>query len=142
YEGCVLRCCVGNGVLGLWVAESVVQSLLCSFGLNRYSSLACRSSMDKMKVVFIRARSEDASFIGLMRELCSGLRLSLTKNRRLIAELGALGQRGDEFRSLDCMREMVVRDSAMLGVMEQLLTSTHVGMCLKAGYVAAMYEAE
>ncbi|GJU32024.1 hypothetical protein Tco_1175613 [Tanacetum coccineum] len=154
---------VGNGVLGLWVAESVVQSLLCSFGLNRYiytlsfrfwtmdaflildklTEIADSSRLqDKIKVVFIRARSEDASFIGLMRELCSGLRLSLTKNRQLIAELEALGQRGDAFRSLDYMREMVVRDSATLGVLEQLLTSTHVGMCLKAGYVASMYEAE
>ncbi|GKE34686.1 hypothetical protein Tco_1454008 [Tanacetum coccineum] len=70
---------VGNGVLGLWVAESVVQSLLCSFGLNR---------------------------------------------------------------SLDYMREMVVRVSATLGGMEQLLDNTHVGMCLKAGYVADMDEVE
>nr|GEU66376.1 hypothetical protein [Tanacetum cinerariifolium] len=58
------------------------------------------------------------------------------------AELEALGQRGDALRSLDYMGEMVVRDSATLRVLEQLLASTHVGMRLKAGYVADMDEAE
>ncbi|GKB11291.1 hypothetical protein Tco_0845214 [Tanacetum coccineum] len=97
---------------------------------------------DKMKVLFSRARNEDESFIGLMRELCSGLRLSLNKNQRLIAELEALGQRRDALRCLEYMREMVVRDSAMLGVLEQLLASTHVGMRLKAGCATDMDEAE
>ncbi|GJX30354.1 hypothetical protein Tco_0238433 [Tanacetum coccineum] len=109
----------GNRALGLWVAENAVQSLLCSFGLIRLTEIVDSSRLqDKMKVVFSRARSEDESFIGLMRDLCSGLRLSLTKNRQLIAELEALGQRGDALRSLDYMREMVVRDSATLEVLE------------------------
>ncbi|GKF76915.1 hypothetical protein Tco_0229385 [Tanacetum coccineum] len=87
--------------------------------LDRLTEIVDSSRLqDKMKVVFSRARSEDESFIGLMRDLCSGLRLSLTKNRQLIAELEALGQRGDALRSLDYMREMVVRDSATLEVLE------------------------
>nr|GEY37370.1 hypothetical protein [Tanacetum cinerariifolium] len=97
---------------------------------------------DKRKVVFSLARSDDESFIELMCDLCSGLRLILNKNRRSIAELEALRQRGDVLKSLDYMGEMVVRDSAMLGVLEQLLASTHVGTRLKAGYVADMDEAE
>nr|GFA70611.1 hypothetical protein [Tanacetum cinerariifolium] len=75
------------------------------------------NDLDKTKVVFSQARSADESFIELMRSLCSSLRLSLNKHRRLIAEMEALGQRGDALRSLDYMREMVVCDSATLGVL-------------------------
>ena len=46
---------------------------------------------DKMKILFIRTNSEDECFIGIVRDLCCGLKLSLSKNRRLIAELEALG---------------------------------------------------
>nr|GEX58343.1 hypothetical protein [Tanacetum cinerariifolium] len=97
---------------------------------------------DKIKLVFSRAHIEDESFIGLMHDICSGLRLTRTKNRRLIVELEALGQRGDALQSLEYMREMVIYDSAMLGALEQLLASTHVGMRLKASYVTDMDEAE
>nr|GFC17319.1 hypothetical protein [Tanacetum cinerariifolium] len=97
---------------------------------------------DMMKVVFSRARSEDEYFIGLMCDLCSRLRLSLNKNRQLIAELEALGQQGDALRSLEYMRDMVVRDSITLGVLEQLLASSYVGMRLKAGYADDIDEAE
>nr|GFB44357.1 hypothetical protein [Tanacetum cinerariifolium] len=44
----------------------------------------------------------------------------------------------DALRSLDYLREMVVRDSRTLGVLEQLLVGDHVGMRLKDGYVADM----
>nr|GEZ69348.1 zinc finger, CCHC-type [Tanacetum cinerariifolium] len=97
---------------------------------------------DKMKVVFSRVSIEDESFIGLMHDLYSDLTLSLTKNRRLIAELEALGQRGDALKPLKYMREMVARDFVTLGVLEQLLVGTHVGMRLKDGYVADMEETE
>ncbi|GJW64669.1 hypothetical protein Tco_0116553 [Tanacetum coccineum] len=81
--------------------------------LDKLTEIADSSRLqDKMKVVFSRARSEDESFIGLMRDLCSGL------------------------------RELVVCDSATLGVLEQLLAGTHVGMRLKAGYVADIEETE
>ncbi|GKC65309.1 hypothetical protein Tco_1097907 [Tanacetum coccineum] len=95
---------------------------------------------DKMKVVFVQARGADESFIALMRDLCSALRVSITKNRRLIAELEALGQRGEALKPLDYMKEMVGRDSATLGVLEQLLAGTHVGMRLKASYISEMEE--
>ncbi|GKC36940.1 hypothetical protein Tco_1049324 [Tanacetum coccineum] len=95
-----------------------------------------------MNLVFSGARSEDESFIGLMRDLCFGFRMRLNKNRRLIAELEALGQRGDALRCLDYLREMVVHDSGTLGVLEQLLASAHVGICLKDGYVADMQQME
>ncbi|GJT29714.1 hypothetical protein Tco_0909989 [Tanacetum coccineum] len=48
--------------------------------------------------------------------------------------LEALGQRGDALKSLDYLREMVVCDSGMLGVLEQLLAGSHVGMPMKDGY--------
>ncbi|GJY16887.1 hypothetical protein Tco_0387309 [Tanacetum coccineum] len=97
---------------------------------------------DKMKVVFTRACTEDESFAGLMRDLCFGLRMTLSKKRRLIAELEALGEGGDAVRSLDHMREMVARDYDTLGILEQLLARTHVRMSLKDGYVADMEEKE
>ncbi|GJY58828.1 hypothetical protein Tco_0458720 [Tanacetum coccineum] len=49
---------------------------------------------------------------------------------------------GDALRSLDYLREMVVRDSGTLGVLEQLLAGAHVGMLLKDGYVADMQQME
>ncbi|GJY89561.1 hypothetical protein Tco_0504757 [Tanacetum coccineum] len=97
---------------------------------------------DKMKVVFVQARGADESFIALMCDLCSALRVSITKNWRLIAELEALGQRGEALKPLDYMKEMVGRDFVTLGVLEQLLAGTHVGMRLKASYVAEMEETE
>nr|GFA32810.1 hypothetical protein [Tanacetum cinerariifolium] len=50
----------------------------------------------------------DESFIVLMRDLCSALRVSITKNRRLITELEALGPQGDALKPFDYMRELVV----------------------------------
>nr|GEX47949.1 hypothetical protein [Tanacetum cinerariifolium] len=47
------------------------------------------------------------------------------------AELEALGQQGDALRSFDYLREMVVRDSRTLGVLEQLSMGAHVGMRLE-----------
>nr|GEZ33444.1 hypothetical protein [Tanacetum cinerariifolium] len=75
-------------------------------------------------VLFIRARTKDESFAGLMRDLCFGLRMTLS----------ALGEQGDAVRSLDHMREIVARDSGKLGVLEQLLVDTHVRIRLKDGY--------
>nr|GEV07034.1 hypothetical protein [Tanacetum cinerariifolium] len=65
-----------------------------------------------------------------------------SKNQRLIAELEALGERGNAVRCLDHMREIVARDSAKLGVLEQLLAGTHVGIGLKDSYVADLEENE
>ncbi|GJR76767.1 hypothetical protein Tco_0089132 [Tanacetum coccineum] len=80
--------------------------------LDKLGEIAESSRLqDKMKLVFSRAHSEDESFIG------------------------------DALKSLEYMREMVVRDSATLGVLEQLLASTYLEMRLKAGYVADMDEA-
>nr|GEY55264.1 hypothetical protein [Tanacetum cinerariifolium] len=95
---------------------------------------------DKIKVVFSRARDSDESFIELLRELCSAIRVSITKDRRLIAELEALGQHADVLKSLEYMREMVARDSARVGTLEQLLAGAYVGMRLKAEYAANMGE--
>nr|GEU84933.1 hypothetical protein [Tanacetum cinerariifolium] len=95
---------------------------------------------NKMKVVFSRARDLNESFIELLRERCSAIRVSITKDRRLSDELEALGQRADVLKYLEYMREMVARDSARVGILEQLLAGAHVGMRLKAEYVADMGE--
>ncbi|GJT06378.1 hypothetical protein Tco_0840840 [Tanacetum coccineum] len=77
-----------------------------------------------------------------LRDLCHGLRLSLSKNRRLIADLEALGQRVDAIRPLGYLREMVGRDSDTLGFLEQLLARTEFGKRLKAGYADDMDQPE
>nr|GEV82958.1 hypothetical protein [Tanacetum cinerariifolium]GEW14832.1 hypothetical protein [Tanacetum cinerariifolium] len=96
----------------------------------------------EMKEAQLEARGRDDSFIALMRDLCSSLRVSIAKNRRLIAELEALGQRAEALKPLDYMKEIVGRDAATLGVLEQLLAASHVGMRLKASYVAEMEETD
>ncbi|GJX36238.1 hypothetical protein Tco_0247795 [Tanacetum coccineum] len=95
---------------------------------------------DKMKVVFSRARESDEDFIDVPCDLFSALRVSITKDWRLIAELEALGQREDALEPLEYMREMVACDFARVGVLEQLLVGAYVRMCLKAGYAAEMEE--
>ncbi|GKB33946.1 hypothetical protein Tco_0873347 [Tanacetum coccineum] len=60
----------------------------------------------------------------------------------LRAELEALGQRGDALKALEGMREIVARDVVKLGVLEQLLAATRVGIPLKAGYAADMEDKE
>ncbi|GKB94919.1 hypothetical protein Tco_0981056 [Tanacetum coccineum] len=77
---------------------------------------------DKMKVVFSRARESDQAFIDVLCDLCSALR------------------RADTLKPLEYMREIVARDSARVGVLEQLLAGAHVGMRLKAGYATEMEE--
>ncbi|GJT20982.1 hypothetical protein Tco_0890919 [Tanacetum coccineum] len=58
------------------------------------------------------------------------------------SRLEALGEQGDAVRCLDHMREIVARDSAKLGVLEQVLFGTHVGIGLKDSYAADMKENE
>nr|GEY40164.1 hypothetical protein [Tanacetum cinerariifolium]GEY59739.1 hypothetical protein [Tanacetum cinerariifolium] len=67
---------------------------------------------DKMKLYFTRAHTKEETFVGETRDFCFALRVTLSKHRRLIAELEALGQRRDALRALDYMREIVARDSA------------------------------
>ncbi|GJR15789.1 hypothetical protein Tco_0798441 [Tanacetum coccineum] len=68
-------------------------SMAALYRLDKLAEGANSSRMqDKIKVVFIHARGADESFIALMRNLCSALRVSIAKNQRLIAELETLGQ--------------------------------------------------
>ncbi|GKD10039.1 hypothetical protein Tco_1189724 [Tanacetum coccineum] len=97
---------------------------------------------DKMKLWFIQAQTEEHSFSLVIRDFCFELRVTLSQNRRLIAELEALGQRGDALKALEGLREIVARDVVKLGVLEQLLAATRVGIPLKDGYVADMEDKE
>ncbi|GKB63658.1 hypothetical protein Tco_0919844 [Tanacetum coccineum] len=112
---------------------------LCPYG-GKVLEMSKLWLKDKIKVVFSRARDSDESFIDLLHELCSAIRVSITKDQRSIAELEALGQRVDVLNPLEYMREMVTWDSARVGVLEQLLAGAHVGMRLKAEYAADMGE--
>ncbi|GJW70173.1 hypothetical protein Tco_0127090 [Tanacetum coccineum] len=101
----------GLAVIYIYTLSLKVLTMDALYILDKLAEVADSSRLqDKIKVVFVLAHGEDESFIALMRDLCSAL------------------------------REIVGRDSAMLGVLEQLLADTHVGMRLKASYVAEMEE--
>ncbi|GJY51339.1 hypothetical protein Tco_0442186 [Tanacetum coccineum] len=97
---------------------------------------------DKMKFWFMHAQTKEHSFSVVIRDFCFELIGTLSQNRRLIAELEALGQRGDTLKALEGLREIVARDVVKLGVLEQLLAAMRVGIPLKARYVAAMEDKE
>ncbi|GJZ46370.1 hypothetical protein Tco_0593966 [Tanacetum coccineum] len=67
-----------------------------------------------MKVVFHQAIGKEKAFGKLMQDLCFSLRISLSKKRRLVAELDELVLLGESVKPLDYMREVVARDSALL----------------------------
>ncbi|GJW53695.1 hypothetical protein Tco_0097780 [Tanacetum coccineum] len=97
---------------------------------------------DKMKVVFDQACSEEKAFASLMKDLSLSLRISVSKKRRLVAELEVLVERGDPARPLEHMGVIVARDSELLGEFEKLLARAQVGVGLKDGYVTDMEEME
>nr|GEV67941.1 hypothetical protein [Tanacetum cinerariifolium] len=131
-----------NGFTGLIVPQGLVV-VRSFFKLDKLTKVDESSRLpDKMKVVFDRARSEEKSFAGLMQDLCFSLRISLSKKRRLVAELEALVERGDAARPLEHMREIVASDSVMLRDLEKLLARAQVGVSLKDGYVVDMEEKE
>ncbi|GJU39518.1 hypothetical protein Tco_1192475 [Tanacetum coccineum] len=100
-----------------WSAGNEFLTIAPLYILDKLCEVANSSRLeDKIKVVFSRARDSDESFIDLLRKLCSAI------------------------RPLEYMREMVARDSARVGVLEQLLAGAHVGMHLKAEYAADMGE--
>nr|GEU86439.1 hypothetical protein [Tanacetum cinerariifolium] len=92
----------------------------------------------KIKYVFVRSRSEDESLGSFMRTLCSGLRVSLSNKRRLMAELEALGESKGVAKCLEHMRVIVGRDAVTLGELEALLARAQVGAGLKTGFLADM----
>ncbi|GJY83509.1 hypothetical protein Tco_0496885 [Tanacetum coccineum] len=53
-----------------------------------------------------------------------------------------IGQRGDALKDYEGLREIVACDVVKLGVLEQLLVATRVGIPLKAGYAADMEDKE
>ncbi|GKC79983.1 hypothetical protein Tco_1130757 [Tanacetum coccineum] len=99
--------------------------------------------MDRIKVWFVQNYTEEEeAFARFLHDQCTGLRMTNSKNLRLIADLEALGEREYAVRCLDHMREIVARDCAKLRVLEQLLAGTHVRIDLKDSYVADMEENE
>nr|GEV95170.1 reverse transcriptase domain-containing protein [Tanacetum cinerariifolium] len=132
--------CQAEQLLFTWMPPEFL-TMAALYILDKLSKVANLSRLeDKIKVMFSRARDSDESFIELLHELCFAIRVSIIKDRRLIAELEALGQRADVLKSLEYMREMVARDCATVGILEQLLVGAYVGMRLKAEYAADMGE--
>ncbi|GKD16274.1 hypothetical protein Tco_1205432 [Tanacetum coccineum] len=98
----------------------------------------CSGSYGFAVLAKVKRTYDDQSFAGLMRDLCFELKITMHKNKRLIAELEALGELGDAVTSLNHIREIVARESAKLVVLEQLLAGTDVAIRMKDGYVADM----
>ncbi|GJV34998.1 hypothetical protein Tco_1407475 [Tanacetum coccineum] len=72
--------------------------------------------------------------------LADKIKISLSKKRRLVAELEALGEREDVAKPFEHMKEIVARDAVTLEELETLLACALVGVSLKAGFVADMEE--
>nr|GEX94917.1 hypothetical protein [Tanacetum cinerariifolium] len=107
------------------------------FILDKLTVVAESSCLpDKIKAVFVRARSEDESLAGLMQDLFFSLRISQSKKRRLVAKLEVMADRGDKWKSLEHMREIVAHDAMTLEDLEKLLARAQVRVSLKDGYVA------
>ncbi|GKD57953.1 hypothetical protein Tco_1291340 [Tanacetum coccineum] len=68
--------------------------------------------------------------------------LKLQDRIKVDSRTGSIGRARDAMRCLDHIRKIVARDSAKLGVLEQLLAGIHVGIGLKDSYVADMEENE
>ncbi|GJZ31345.1 hypothetical protein Tco_0576392 [Tanacetum coccineum] len=110
-----------------------------SFLLDKLSEVTGSPRLGaKMKYVFGRSRSEDESLGSLMHILYSGLRVSLSNKRRLVAELEALGESEGAVKCLEHMRVIVGRDAVTLWELEALLARSQVGAALKTGFVADM----
>ncbi|GJV57201.1 hypothetical protein Tco_1458206 [Tanacetum coccineum] len=92
----------------------------------------------KMKCVFGRSRTEDESLGSLMCSLCSGLRVSLSNKRRLVAELEALGELEGIVQCLEHLRVIFAHDAVTLRELETLLARAQVGAALKTSFVADM----
>nr|GEY21905.1 hypothetical protein [Tanacetum cinerariifolium] len=89
------------------------------FILDKLTEIAGSDRLqDKMKIVFTQTHSEDECFIEIVRDLFCCLRLSLSKNQMLIANLEALEHCVDAVRSLGYLREMVGHDFETLGVLD------------------------
>nr|GEW97263.1 hypothetical protein [Tanacetum cinerariifolium] len=109
------------------------------FILDKLSKVAESPRLvDKMKYIFRHSHSEDESFARLMRDLFLSLRISLSKKRRLVAELEAVREVEGAVKCLEHMRVIVARDAVTLGELETLLGRAQVRVSLKAGFVADM----
>ncbi|GJT02827.1 hypothetical protein Tco_0823996 [Tanacetum coccineum] len=84
------------------------------------------------------AKAEDQAFSGLISNICVALRISLSKKRKLIAELEAVGDEEDVTKGLENLTVVVARDTATLGDLEHLLARSQVRVALKAGFVNDM----
>nr|GEV74216.1 hypothetical protein [Tanacetum cinerariifolium] len=81
------------------------------FILDKLTEVAESSCLpNKMKVVFDQARSEEKAFASLMKDLSLSLWISVSKKRRLVAEVEVLVERGDPSRPLEHIRVIVARD--------------------------------
>ncbi|GJV52263.1 hypothetical protein Tco_1448004 [Tanacetum coccineum] len=63
------------------------------------------------------------------------MKISLSKKRRLVSELEAIGEVESAAKSLEHMRVIIARDVMTLRELETLLAHAQVGVSLKAGFV-------
>ncbi|GJZ04098.1 hypothetical protein Tco_0537373 [Tanacetum coccineum] len=128
---------------GGWKSQDLQGLLWLDHHKNQLTEVADSSRLqDRMKVWFVQKRAEEEAFAWFLCDRFACLRMSMSKDQRLISELKALGEWGDVVRCLDHVKEIVTRESTKLGVLKQLLAGTHVRLGLKDSYVADMKEKE
>ncbi|GJZ21426.1 hypothetical protein Tco_0558465 [Tanacetum coccineum] len=123
-----------------WSVGNEFLTMAALYILDKLSEVANSSRLeDKMKVVFSRVRDIDESFIDLLHELCSTIRVSITKDRRLIAELEALGQRVDVLKPLEYMRGMVAQDPARVGLFKGVALMKRRNMTVLVHFISSLF---
>ncbi|GKA30054.1 hypothetical protein Tco_0716299 [Tanacetum coccineum] len=111
------------------------------FALENLSDVTEASNLnDKMKVVFEEARREEKGVIGVLQNLCFSMNISLSENRRLVAELELLVERGEAAKSLQQIRNIVASQTAIYGELDKVLARAFVGLSLKSGYIGYVEE--
>nr|GFC66815.1 hypothetical protein [Tanacetum cinerariifolium] len=89
-------------VMSLWMFS--VANSLTVIGSGLFEVLIANNGWHNVVVQLQKPKSCNESVIALMRDLFSALRVSIAKNRRLIAELDALGQPSEASKPLDYMK--------------------------------------
>ncbi|GKC97637.1 hypothetical protein Tco_1167912 [Tanacetum coccineum] len=134
---------------GCYAVKPLRMYVICLFAMGPFFALENLSDVtkasnlnDKMKVVFEEARREEKGIIRVLQNLCFSMNISLSENRRLVAELELVVERGEAAKSLQQIRNIVASQTAIYGEPDKVLAHAFVGLSLKSGYIGYVKEEE
>ena len=91
--------------------------------LDHLMNLAGSSNLhDRMRLWFVQKSGEDSALANLLFVCCEHLRRVMAKNRILMVDMEAFGNRGVGMDCLDCLRKTQRRHTVMLELLTDLLT--------------------